>query len=277
MSGDLFRGRKYFHLLDGMEPPQRVSLLRRWATEDELRDVAGMGEDKLAELEATCQARELEAMARAEGRERERAKVREQIMRLQVMRAGAFPERILRGAIGVVTDGDLVQPTQRDTGALRHAESFVASRDSEQRKDALLLLGGPGAGKTHAATWAAFRAGGARPGFIASNTLERRARYDRDMFRWIEACSMLVVDDVGAEPLDQKGYFCALLDEVIDYFYRRERMIVITTNLRARKRDANDQDQFIERYGERTWSRICQVAVIGNCGNHDLRRERPAN
>jgi hypothetical protein len=67
--------------------------------------------------------------------------------------------------------------------------------------------------------------------------------------------------------------FRSLLDEIVDMFYGNRRTLVMTTNLRPVREATDKEDQFRERYGDRIWSRLGQVAMWGDCGTRDLRRE----
>lgn len=164
---------------------------------------------------------------------------------------GKFPSR--------VTDYFRNQePTS--TPAVQAAEKFLGSTSA-----ALVLLGGTGCGKTTAATWVAFRRGGDRPGFVTAAELERRGRYDHEHTAWLFERTLLVLDDLGVEPLDGKGYFRGLLDELINAFYADGRRFVLTTNLDMRP-------DIAERYGDRLVSRLREVGLVEQCGAVDLRR-----
>lgn len=156
-----------------------------------------------------------------------------------------------------------------DTTALRHSRLFVQTYSR-----ILVLAGGVGCGKTTAATWVALKGQDPRPGFIRTSELERRGRYDKELGKWFEDRTSLVIDDVGTEVLDGKGVFRSLLEEVLDVFYSNKRRLVITTNLRPKKTRPADEPQFFERYGARVWSRVTQAGEWGDCGMTDMRRER---
>ncbi len=147
------------------------------------------------------------------------------------------------------------------TPALDAARRFVA----QQELRILVLLGGVGAGKTTAATWVAREIGGVQPGKVLATTLERRGRYDREFADWIDERTLVVLDDLGAEPIDGKGYFAALVDEIVDRAYSHRRRLVITSNV--------DAPGLRERLGERVASRLFEAAMREGCGNVDLRRQ----
>ncbi len=174
------------------------------------------------------------------------------------LRDNGFPELFVASALAELAD----TTAMRFVRVFRHLPSKL-----------LVLAGGVGTGKTTAATWLALRGQDPRPGFIRVNELERRGRYDRNLGSWLADKTSLVVDDVGAEYLDGKGSFRSLMDEVVDTFYSNRRILVMTTNLRPRKTETGDEDQFVERYGERVWSRLHQLGQWGDCGTRDLRRE----
>jgi DNA replication protein DnaC len=76
---------------------------------------------------------------------------------------------------------------------------------------------------------------------------------------------LLVVDDLGSEYNDAKGFFAALLDEVIDARYSARLATAITTNLNAAT--------FAARYGARIIDRLREAGRFVNCGNTSMRRE----
>jgi DNA replication protein DnaC len=172
------------------------------------------------------------------------------------LRDNGFPERFVTTALSELTDTTAMQ---------------IARRFAYLPKKLLVLAGGVGAGKTTAATWVALKGQDLRPGFMRINELERRGRYDRKLDEWLKDKTSLVIDDVGAEFMDGKGAFRSLMDEIVDMFYAARRTLVMTTNLRPRQGDG-EQEQFFERYGERVWSRLSQSGVWGDCGTLDLRR-----
>lgn len=180
------------------------------------------------------------------------------------LRDNGFPEMAIAAALS-----DLA-----DTTAMSVARGFVFAATHGLRRRILVLAGGVGVGKTTAATWVAIKGQDPRPGFIRIAELERRGRYDRQLDDWLRDKTSLVIDDVGAEVLDGKGVFRALLDEIIDKFYGDRRTLVMTTNLRPIRENPDEQEQFRERYGDRAWSRLSQLGDWGDCGINDLRMEK---
>jgi hypothetical protein len=170
--------------------------------------------------------------------------------RVALLREGQFPDRLVcRYAAGELAD----------TQAMRHAREFMGGDWT-----VLALTGGVGSGKTLAAMHVAVEAGGSRPGFIRSTRFERMGRYERELQAWLDARTMLVLDDVGVEFLDGKGAYLSLLDELVDQAWGDRRRLVITANL--------SPTELAKRVGERVWSRIADVGMVGQCGGEDMRR-----
>ena len=74
---------------------------------------------------------------------------------------------------------------------------------------------------------------------------------------------LLVVDDLGGEYNDAKGFFGSLLDEVVDARYAGKLPAIFTSNLNAKG--------FTDRYGERIVDRIREAGRFINCGNTSMR------
>ena len=125
-----------------------------------------------------------------------------------------------------------------------------------KRRLVLLVLSGPvGCGKTTAAAhWLASTHNRVsliktKPRlFLPIAHCARLNRFDDHTMGAVERAKALVLDDLGAEYLDDKGAFTSLLDSIIDARYRHLLPTVITTNLRA--------TEFKDRYGERTIDRL---------------------
>jgi hypothetical protein len=145
--------------------------------------------------------------------------------------------------------------------ALRFARQFA-----EGGARALVLTGGPGVGKTLAATWLGWHHGGGGAHLVEANGLYRAAK-DDDRLAALEGASLLVIDDLGAERIDDKGWFLSVLDSLVNQVYKGTGRIVITTNL--------SRLTLAERYGARVESRLSEIAAWARCGAHDLRRHPP--
>jgi DNA replication protein DnaC len=176
------------------------------------------------------------------------------------LRENHFPEMFVTAALGEL----------EDTPAMRHAQLFP-----HLPKKIIVFAGGVGAGKTTAAAWLALKGQDPRPAFARISELERRGRYDRNLDDWLKDKTSLVIDDVGAEVLDGKNVFRSLFDEIVDMFYGNRRTLVMTTNLRPKRANTDEQEQFVERYGDRVASRVAQSGVWAECGMRDLRKEKP--
>ena len=147
--------------------------------------------------------------------------------------------------IAAIADGRL-----EATKAVAEIEAF------ENERAILLVLSGPvGCGKTTAAgRWLI----GARDRgtlitpkprrFLPIAECARLNRFSDEALIPIEHAKALVLDDLGAEYLDDKGALASLLESIIDARYRHVLPTVITTNLRSAA--------FKERYGERVADRI---------------------
>lgn len=113
-------------------------------------------------------------------------------------------------------------------------------------KTLLFLAGGEGCGKTVGACAAmeiAFRkyalaqlGGGTRDNphaalFIKAIEVTRAGSFDHEFFKKLRAPSLLVLDDLGTEPLDEKGWTLANIRAVLDERYDLNRKTVSTTNL----------------------------------------------
>lgn len=119
-------------------------------------------------------------------------------------------------------------------------------------KTMLVISGGIGTRKSGSACWALTKKPGryikaARLAALASSsTDEDRALYS-SMFR----CQLLILDDIGGEYEDSKGYFAKLFNELMDERYERRLLTIVTTNVTAAR--------FRTAYGDRVLDRILEV------------------
>lgn len=136
------------------------------------------------------------------------------------------------------------------TEALRRLQAVAATARI------VVIAGGVGCGKTTAAAWwlasraaprppAFVQAGPAR--FVDAPTMATTSRFG-DRRGELYAASALVLDDLGAEYMDAKGYFHSELDALVNRRYDDLLPLAITTNLPAA--------EFLERYGQRVRERI---------------------
>ena len=80
---------------------------------------------------------------------------------------------------------------------------------------------------------------------------------------WIQQAAALVVDDLGTEYLDGKGFFLANFDALVNHRYSHRLPTVITTNLKV--------DEF-RKYGVRVVDRIREVGVFLSVNAPSMRR-----
>lgn len=210
-------------------------------------------------------------------------------VRAQVLRDAGFPAIAVDGALALAAEADCVRPgvSLRRTAAVERAVDFAKDRHTSLHlaggvglRNALMLAGGVGAGKTTAATWIALTSTDSAPAFIRATELERIGRtygHEKRLQELIRTSTSLVLDDLGAEVLDGRGVFEALICEVIDAFYGDRKMLVITANMRQRRAagkpgaEPTEPPQFRERYGERVFSRFREAGKWADCGATDLR------
>jgi DNA replication protein DnaC len=137
----------------------------------------------------------------------------------------------------------------------------AAWRQPENKRPGFIILsGGIGCGKTCAATiWAIEN----RARFITAPELAKVSPYDGEG-DWIQQAAALVVDDLGTEYLDGKGFFLANFDALVNHRYSHRLPTVITTNLKV--------DEF-RRYGVRVVDRIREVGVFLSVNAPSMRRK----
>jgi len=79
-------------------------------------------------------------------------------------------------------------------------------------------------------------------------------------------CDVLIIDDLGAEPniKNTEEYFYSIINERLS----KNKSTIITTNLNL--------DQILSRYGERTFSRLCNKSnsILLKMNNSDLRMRK---
>lgn len=153
-----------------------------------------------------------------------------------------------------------------DSATLIETPALVALR--KRWRGTNILTGGFGTGKSVAAGDLAKRHVLANPYYakvrwMSAGELGRIDRYSNDLRDLITKPTLLVVDDVGVEPADARGFFAATLDELIDGRHVRNAMTVLTTN--------HAPVVFAERYGGRILDRVREDGAIVICGSKSLR------
>lgn len=135
-----------------------------------------------------------------------------------------------------------------NTEAMRWVRKFADQLDSAEPKTMLVLSGAPGAGKTAAASWLLMERGDARSVFVDISKLTRWERFKESAMDKLESATVLCIDDMGSEFMDEKGALRSLLDGIINARYNERLPTVLTTNMRS--------GPFAERYGARIADRL---------------------
>lgn len=108
-----------------------------------------------------------------------------------------------------------------------------------------------------------------RGAWLHAHQLAALASFDgRAELSRVEAVPWLVLDDLGVEPLDSKGWLAAALDGLVYQRHGNRRPTVITSNLPAA--------DFLRRYGPRVASRLAECAAVVELSGRDLRRPAEA-
>lgn len=169
-------------------------------------------------------------------------------------------------------------------------EETEAVRALAKPEGITVLSGGPGTGKTTAAAWWLYREAiddaywkprderyfeftpkhqGHSSMWLTAPAFSRWPHYDEEKVRKLLRIGHLVIDDLGAEYLDEKGFYLSLFDEVINERYQAAGTVtVMTTNL--------DAAGFKKRYGERIADRIREVGRFLSVGNVSMRGKKTA-
>lgn len=147
-----------------------------------------------------------------------------------------------------------------DCDALKSVTTFLLGRQT-----LLILSGGVGIRKTGSACYALVR----KPGvFVTADDLGRvaAAKDDESREAWQRArrAQVLVVDDLGGEYLDDKGWFFRVLNGLIDHRYGMKLKTIITTNV--------DSATFKQLYGDRIVDRLREAGRWVNLGGESVRK-----
>lgn len=169
-----------------------------------------------------------------------------------------MPERLQRmGVPALVIDA---LRAQIRTPAMEHVMAFNGSS-----KSILLLLGGPGTGKTVAAASSLIEAPTHSSVYAQAIDVARLSDFNvehaHELDRVTEA-RLLVLDDLGAEHAND--FWISRLDGIVNRRYAGKLRTIITSNL--------DAARFKKQYGERIADRIRQVGMVKSCGNVSMRK-----
>lgn len=171
---------------------------------------------------------------------------------------------------------------------IREGRSRLAACDATravERHEAgcLLLLGDPGTGKSVAsARWLmteglalsrwfgiggvdrfVWKYKGGRLLWRTAKSLSRVQQYDSDDMERLLLPDRLVIDDIGMEYLDAKGFLVSLIDEIVHERHRRELPTVMTANL--------SPAEFVGRYGQRVLDRMSEYQPPAVCARASFR------
>lgn len=149
-----------------------------------------------------------------------------------------------------------------DGPALKLVRDFLA----DPAQIILVLAGGVGTRKTGAACWALTQKAGV---FVLAEDLGKiAASRDEDsitLYRQAKNAGLLVLDDLGSEYHDEKGWYVRAFSSLINARYQACAKTIITANLSAEK--------FKQAYGERVVDRIREVGRFAIVGGDSLRRK----
>lgn len=215
--------------------------------------------DVLAEIRARAEAHRQQMEADPDYRERvEREQAEEVRVRAQSARRERLDRLQRRGVPKRLWDS-LLEP--KETDALRVAREWASKRSPLF----LVLAGGIGVGKTFAAAAAVAESDGGR--FVKAIEIARAGQFNEEFWDKVHYAGLLAIDDLGTEPLDEKGWALAGLHALFDRRYDDARPTVITTNLPL--------DAFMARYGTdggRLRDRLRECGRWVNLAGESMRR-----
>ncbi len=147
----------------------------------------------------------------------------------------------------------------KETDAIRAVDNW-----RKGGKTFLVLEGGVGVGKTYAASHFVAQPGGL---FVKTMDIARKSAFDTEGWNQLYTTPFLAIDDLGSEPLDEKGWALSAILGLIDRRYDEAAHTVITTNLSL--------DQIRKRYGQdggRLFDRLREAADWVQLGGKSMRR-----
>ena len=152
-------------------------------------------------------------------------------------------------------------------GCKKYAESFPC-----HNRAGVLFTGGTGLGKTHLSAAIANVVAGKGMSVIYESAQQiydtidavRFNRADLSERKKYEACSLLIIDDLGAECITQ--YSISALTSLIDYRIVNGKQTIISTNL--------DHNAIRKTYGERLYSRLLGEFTVSMFVGKDIRMQK---
>lgn len=154
----------------------------------------------------------------------------------------------------------------RQLDALRDTDALAAVREWAASEEMLLVLeGNVGTGKTVAASW--WLSTGGSGLFRKAYDLATLSSFDAERREALCTTPALVIDDLGTEPLDEKGWGLSGLLTLIDCRYDAALPTLLTTNLSIETMRA--------RYGVdggRLFDRLRESGAWVQIGGESLRR-----
>jgi DNA replication protein DnaC len=187
-----------------------------------------------------------------------------------------IPERLL---------SHLYACAYKETDTLQFA--IEKMRDLIYRKRWFMLIGEPGLGKSFAAAWMlrAFMRSQLAIEYIEHlkggfywiparriDTFIRTPDVQVDFYERVKNATLVVVDDLGDESPDEKrNWKTRYIAYLIEERYDANKPVIFTTNLQI---TPSVKEEIISSlYGERVYSRLCEVCTFKTFYGEDLRKE----
>lgn len=178
-------------------------------------------------------------------------------LRTRALRAAEVPRRVTE-VLGSATETD----------AVRAVRAFMLPGVP---RSMLFLLGGTGCGKTVAACLGLSEAirlvdgdeGGVPSArnvgrFVKAIQLVRAGTFDGEFWGALERAPVLVLDDLGSEPLDEKGWALGNIAALLDARYDARRRTIVTSNLPWARLRA----RYCEADGGRLLDRVREAGAV---------------
>jgi DNA replication protein DnaC len=102
-----------------------------------------------------------------------------------------------------------------------------------------------------------------------ASELGEMVKEKKEQFKRLKSATVLFVDDVAFsgenEVVNDYGTKRRPFEDLLEYRYDRQMMTICTSNLTF--------EQFREKYGERIYSRMCEMFMVLQCGKIDYRQQ----